>query len=106
MKIVASCGPNDVWYETIQNEEEEEVSWKGQGIWSTSDVIRLISGSSSNIEVVTDLSNSTTTHPLIQTVLDRRVDFAPYEFGITLKRQRIVGKKKCFILKLFTLKFE
>ena len=91
IRIAAACGPNDVWYETLQNEDGEEVvSWKGQGIWSTSDVIKMIG--MTDFEAVTDLSNSTTTHPLIQTVLDKRVDFAPYEMGITLKRQRIVGK--------------
>ncbi len=56
-------------------------------------ILRLLGlNDASDFEPVTQLSVSNTTHPLIQTVLDGRVDFAPYEFGITLNRHKILGK--------------
>jgi hypothetical protein len=45
-----------------------------------------------NFEAVTSLSASNQTHPLLQTVIDGRADFAPYEVGITLNRYKLLGK--------------
>ena len=65
------------------------------GIWSTLDILKLLGlNPASDLEVVTNLSNSNTTHPLLQTVADGRADVAPFEFGITLNRYKTLGKVK------------
>ena len=64
------------------------------GIWSTIDIMRLIGlDPTTDFEAVTSLSASNQTHPLLQTVVDGRADFAPYEFGITLNRHKLLGKQ-------------
>ena len=65
------------------------------GIWSTLDIFKLLGlNPTTDLEVVTNLSNSNTTHPLLQTVVDGRADVAPFEFGITLNRHKTLGKYK------------
>ena len=90
MKIVGNCVPNDIWQE---EGPDGQITWKGQGIWSAQDILKLLGlDSKTDLEIVTDLSNSTTTHPLLQTVADGRADVATIEFGITLNRLKILGK--------------
>ena len=90
MKLVGDCVPNDIWQE---EGPDSHITWKGQGLWSAQDILRLLGFSpKTDLEIVTGLSNSTTNHPLLQTVVDGRADVATIEFGITLNRLKIIGK--------------
>ncbi len=69
------------------------------GIWSTVDILTLLGlNTNTELELVTELSQSNTTHPLLQTVAEGRADFAPYEFGVTHNRNKFLGKSFCAIL--------
>jgi len=58
------------------------------------DVMKLLGlDPNKDLELVTDLSERNGTHSdLVQTIIDRRADFAPLEFGMTLGRRNVVGK--------------
>ncbi len=90
MKIIGDCVTNDVWHEVGL---DGQITWKGQGIWSMQDILKLLGlNSETDIEIVTELSNMTTMHPLLQTVVDGRVDVGTIEFGVTLNRYKHLGK--------------
>ena len=76
MKILGVCFPNDLFY--IFN--NKSTTWFGQGVWSSLRILELINDDL-NLELVTELSPSNTTHPIIQTVQDGKVDIAPIEVG-------------------------
>ena len=76
MKILGVCFPNDLFY--ISN--NESTIWFGQGVWSSLRILELINDDL-NLEMITELSPSNTTHPIIQTVQDAKVDIAPIEVG-------------------------
>ena len=47
-----------------------------------------------DLEMVTKLSKSNGTYnDLMQTVLNKNADFAPFEFGMTIGRKKDFGKK-------------
>ncbi len=85
MKIPGICFPYDMWYD-LARRDNTSVAWKGPGVWGALSVLQLMGNRSDNLEMVTELSPSTTTHPLLQTVMDGRVDVAPIEVGITHQR--------------------
>ena len=76
MKILGVCFPNDLFY--ISN--NESTIWFGQGVWSSLRILELMN-EDLNLELVTELSPSNTTHPIIQSVQDGKVDIAPIEVG-------------------------
>ena len=77
MRAAGFCLPDDVWYE---DNSGHGTVWRGSGIWVLSDVMRLVPElNEAPVEIVTDLSPSNTTHPLLQTVADGRADVGTFE---------------------------
>ena len=76
MKILGVCFPNDLFH--ISN--NKSTTWFGQGVWSSLRILELINDDL-NLELVTELSPSNTTHPIIETVQNGKVDIAPIEVG-------------------------
>ena len=81
MKILGICFPNDLFYTTLKN---DQTSWYGQGIWSILKIMDLVHDP--HLKIVTNLSSSSSTHPILQTVMDSCVDLVPLEVGMTSKR--------------------
>ena len=65
MKILGICFPNDLFYTTLKN---DQTSWYGQGIWSILKIMDLVHDP--HLKIVTNLSFSSSTHPILQTVQD------------------------------------
>ena len=65
MKILGICFPNDLFYTTLKN---DQTSWYGQGIWSILKIMDLVHDP--HLKIVTNLSSSSSTHPILQTVQD------------------------------------
>ena len=47
------------------------------------DILKLFKNHPRELELVTELSESNTTHPILQTVMDQCVDLVPLEVGMT-----------------------
>ena len=83
MKVLGTCYPNDIWFQNLRTNQSSK--WFGQGIWSVLFMTNL-SKNLKNLEIVTDLSPSNFTHPILQTVIDGKVDLVPLEVGMTSQR--------------------
>jgi hypothetical protein len=96
MKIPGICFPYDVWYNVAKG-DNRSVSWVGHGLWTAIDLMYMMGKNQSHLELVTELSTSTTTHPMLQTVIDGRVDFAPLEVGMTSQRYKVLDYSHAII---------
>ncbi len=81
MKIPGICFPYDIWYD-IKEDNNASVTWMGHGVWAAIDILHLIGQAVGDLQPVTKLSESTVTHPILQTVMDARVDVAPIEVRV------------------------
>ena len=57
-----------------------------KGIWAVMEILKLFKNYPKHLEIVTELSESNSTHPILQTVMDSCVDLVPLEVGMTSKR--------------------
>ena len=79
MRVVGFCLPDDIWYEET-TETTRTIKWRGIGIWNLMDILRMMpSLTLTPPTVITELSPSNTTHPLLQTVADGVVDVGTFE---------------------------
>lgn len=82
MKILGTCFPNDIWFKTPS-------LWYGRGLWAARDMHQMLK-MDQDLMIETRLSESNFTHPLLQTVMDARVDVAPIEVGMTSQRHEFL----------------
>lgn len=82
MKILGTCFPNDIWFKTPS-------LWYGRGLWAARDMHKMLK-MDEELMIETRLSQSNFTHPLLQTVMDSRVDVAPIEVGMTSQRHEFL----------------
>ena len=79
MKVLGSCEPDYVWYDS----NRMKTTWWGFGIWSLLDILKLAK-SNETLEIVTESSG------ILESVANAEVHVAPYEFGLTTQRYNIV----------------
>ena len=80
LKVFIECYPNNMWYEDVGN---GTYVVKGEGSWVMWNTIATFPA---GIEIVTDLSESSVTHPVVQTVADGKVDVVVDNFVATSDR--------------------
>lgn len=89
MKVVGTCFTDNMF--PTNGDSCNTTVWKGRSVTWLLDIIQLMNISLPDVEVVTKLSPSKVTHPLIQTVSDGRVDALFVRVGMTYQRSKLVG---------------
>ena len=88
MRIVGICFPEALYPST--GTSPNTTLWKGHGIWYMMDIFRMMSLPTDGVSVVTELSPSNITHPILQTVADGRADTVMIQAGMTAERISLV----------------
>ena len=88
MKIIGICYPGAIV--PVNGPSCNTTIWKGVGITWMLDIIQVMNMSLADVEIVTELSPSNVTHPLIQTLMDGKADVLPAHAGVSHKRYQFV----------------
>ena len=88
MKFVGLCFQADMY--PVAGDFCNTTIWRGKGVTWIMDLIQLMNISLSEVEIVTDLSPSNITLPLIQTIADGRADTVPIALGMSHSRYKLV----------------
>ena len=91
MKLVAFCNPDDVYTATpAKGSLDNQTFWTGIGIRHFLDIARMMQISWEETEMISELTPSNVTHPLIQTVADGNADVFMSWAGVTHSRDVLV----------------
>ena len=88
MRILGTCFLDDIY--SVAGDSCNTTLWKGTGLTFVMNLAQLMNISLSDVEIVSDLSPSNITHPVIQTVADNKADVFPVQAGMTPLRYTIV----------------